>query len=375
MVPDPIGAGAPGPNGIPSAISGYARSRGMAGPVPRLAVLLWLAFGSAAATAASYTVTADRDSWINEGSANQNNGNDTALRATASATGTNRTRPVIGFTLPSIPSNEVITSAVLQLRVTTAGTSVVSVHRITDTWVENTVTWTNTATDFNATVLGSFTPSTNNSFVSVTITALVQGWRDASIANEGVMLLGANSSAARFASSEHGTAANRPQLIITTALIQPSFTMVKSSALVSDPYNNITNPKAIPGAVTTYTVNVSNGSAGTADAASTIVKDAVPAAMMLYVGDVGGAGSGPVAFTNGAVSSGLTYTFTSLASITDSLSFSNNGGASFAYTPVPDANGYDAAVTNFRVNPAGSFAGKTGATSPSFQLQLRMKVR
>jgi hypothetical protein len=341
----------------------------------RLAVLLWLALGAGAASAGSYTVTATRDTWINEASTAQNNGTLTTIRATASSTGTSRTRSLIGFTMPVIPSNEVITSAVLQLRVTTAGAQVVNVHNVTAAWVETTATWANMAVNFNATVQASFTPSTVNTFVSPNITALVQGWNNGTITNNGVMLLGANSSLAQFASKENGTVANRPQLIITTALIQPAFTMVKSSALLSDPYNNAVNPKAIPGAVTTYTVNVSNSTAGTADTGTTIVRDAVPATMILYVGDVGAVGSGPVAFTNGALTSGLVYIYTSLASITDSLSFSNNGGTTFVYTPVPDANGYDAAVTNFRVNPTGIFAGKTGATAPSFQIQLRMKVK
>ena len=97
--------------------------------------------------------------------------------------------------------------------------------------------------------------------------------------------------------------------------------------------------------------------------------------MEMYVGNLGGAGSGPVIFTNGSPSSGLSYSYRWLGSTGDSISFSNNGGASYNYTPVPNANGYDANVTNFRVNPDGSFAAKTGATNPSFSMQLRMRVK
>jgi hypothetical protein len=52
-----------------------------------------------------------------------------------------------------------------------------------------------------------------------------------------------------------------------------------------------------------------------------------------------------------------------------------NGSGPFDYTPVPDANGYDAAVTGFRVNPAGAFNGSTGPPHPQFTLQFRVKVK
>jgi uncharacterized repeat protein (TIGR01451 family) len=124
-----------------------------------------------------------------------------------------------------------------------------------------------------------------------------------------------------------------------------------------------------------YTISASNSTAGTADSGSTQFTDAVPSGMKLFVRDAGVVGSGPVIFTDGATSSGLTYSFTSLASTTDSISFSNNGGASYAYTPVPDANGYDANVTNVRIILTGIFAGKTGAASPSLSLQMLMQVK
>lgn len=97
--------------------------------------------------------------------------------------------------------------------------------------------------------------------------------------------------------------------------------------------------------------------------------------MRLYVGDVGGVGSGPVAFANGTPSSGLSYTFTSLSSTRDGVAFSNNGGATYTYTPWPDANGSDSSVTHIRVTPTGTFAGASSGSNPNFQLQMRMQVR
>jgi uncharacterized repeat protein (TIGR01451 family) len=351
-----------------------AAKGGVIAPALRLLLGALLLFAGGAASATTYTVTADRDSWINQSSATQNNGTATTLRATATNGNTQLTRSLIGFTLPSIPSNETITGATLKLVVTTSGTKTVTVNRLTASWVETTVTWSNFATtNFNVTAEASFTPSVSGATISVDVTALVQGWQAGTFTNNGLGLIGAAGSNAQFASSEATTTANRPQLVITTALISPSLTMVKSSGVVSDPRNGSTNPKAIPGATVRYTVSVSNSTAGTAD--SNVFTDAVPTGMKLFVGDAGGAGSGPVVFTNGATSSGLTYSYVNLASTTDSLSFSKDGGVTFTYTPVPDASGYDSAVTHVRVSPSGSFAGKTGASSPSLTFQMLMQVK
>ena len=337
-------------------------------------LLAVLAMSATAASAGTYTVNSNGDTWINEASPAQNNRTTTTLRSTASSTATSRTRALIAFTLPTIPANEQITSAVLRLRVTTTSTRAVSVHRATLAWTESTATWTNMNAFFDATSEASFTPS-SAATVSVDISTLVQNWRAGTYANLGVMLLGANSSTAQFASEENGTVAYRPQLVITTALVAPQLTVLKSHSLISDPVNNAANPKYIPGATVRYTVAASNSAAGAADSNSTVFTDAVPPGMQMFVGDLGSAGSGPILFSNGATSSGLTYSFASLASTTDSLSFSNNGGASFTYTPVADALGYDGNVTHVRITLTGAFAGKTGAADPSLSMQMLMKVR
>ena len=75
-------------------------------------------------------------------------------------------------------------------------------------------------------------------------------------------------------------------------------------------------------------------------------------------------------------SSNLSYTFTSLANATDDIMFSNNGGSSFTYTPVPNGAGYDAAVTNIRINPKGKMAAWSGSGSyPSFSLGLKARIK
>ena len=105
-----------------------------------------------------------------------------------------------------------------------------------------------------------------------------------------------------------------------------------------------------------------------------MITDPVPANTRLFVGDLGGVGSGPIVFINGTPSSGLTYTFTSLGNATDDVSFSNTGCTPFTnYTPVPDINGFDALVTCIRINPKGTFAA-TGGGNPNFELRFRVRV-
>jgi parallel beta-helix repeat protein len=155
----------------------------------------------------------------------------------------------------------------------------------------------------------------------------------------------------------------------------PDFAIVKSSQVVSDPINATSNPKAIPGAVILYSLLITNTDGSRGDNNSLIFTDPIPANAELYVGDLGGAGSGPVSFTDGATTSALTYTFTSLASTTDDVSFSNDGGATWTYTPTPDVDGFDAAVTHLRVNPKGSFARAECGNNPSCTLRFRIRVK
>jgi hypothetical protein len=161
----------------------------------------------------------------------------------------------------------------------------------------------------------------------------------------------------------------------------PSLTVLASNAVVSDPVNGTLNPKAIPGAKVQQTISASNGAAGTPSADSTVFTFRVPAGMKLFVGDLGAAGSGPVLFVNGPVSSGLIYTYaasddaTSVTTpSTDSVSYSSDGVTFYEYANA-DADGCDAAITHVRISLSGTFAGKTGVTSPSLTLQMLMQVK
>ncbi len=147
-------------------------------------------------------------------------------------------------------------------------------------------------------------------------------------------------------------------------------TVVKVATTVSDPVNLTTNPKAIPGAIVEYQIIVTNPAANPVDNNTVFITDQVPASMDLRVADIGGAGSGPVQFVNGSPSSGLSYTFSSLSNGTDDVAFSNDGGATWTYTPVIGSNGTDPAVTHIRINPKGVF----NAGNAQFTVKLRMRI-
>jgi hypothetical protein len=154
----------------------------------------------------------------------------------------------------------------------------------------------------------------------------------------------------------------------------PSLTNLKSVAVLSDPVNNTTNPKSIPGAVELYTLRITNQGSGSVDSNTLAIVDAIPANTALDVRDAGAAGSGPVVFVNGTPVSGLTYTYTALNSTTDNLEFSNDGGTAWTYVPTPNANGYDPNVTHIRVRLQGAMAGSSAGGNPYFELRFKVRV-
>lgn len=159
--------------------------------------------------------------------------------------------------------------------------------------------------------------------------------------------------------SDLGTGAFSVQLF-------PNLVILKSVQVQSDPINGSTNPKAIPGASMLYTVMATNQGYGTADVVT--IEDPVPADGELFVADLGGPGSGPVAFTDGAVACGLSL---------GAIEYSNTPAAPYAYgyVPVPDASGFDANVRSIRINMNGGFNASDGVNHPSFSLRFQVRVQ
>ncbi|MBW1788482.1 MAG: DUF2341 domain-containing protein [Deltaproteobacteria bacterium] len=158
----------------------------------------------------------------------------------------------------------------------------------------------------------------------------------------------------------------------------PDIIFLKSVQTFSDPFNGESNPKAIPGGVMLYTITATNQGDGATDADTVFITDPIPANTVLFVGDIDGPGpaTGPVLFTDGTPpnDSGLSYTFTSLDSLTDDVAFSNDGGGTYTYVPVPDAEGFDTNVTHMRITPKGTFNAASGGDIPTFEVKFKVRV-
>lgn len=155
---------------------------------------------------------------------------------------------------------------------------------------------------------------------------------------------------------------------IASLVFKPALAFSKTSAIISDPVNGTVNPKYIPGAVTEYSFVTSSPSSYTVASNSLSLTDMTPAGLAVVVADIAGGGSGPAAFVAG--STGLTYAFTSLASASDQIDFSSDGGTTWTYVPVADANGVDNAVTTVRLRPQG-----TMAASSAFTFRIRYWIK
>ena len=157
--------------------------------------------------------------------------------------------------------------------------------------------------------------------------------------------------------------------------IAPSLINLKSVTTISDPINNVTNPKNIPGAVVSYTININNTSQGVVDDASSVITDPIPANTEMFTGGL--SATPPFTFTDGSPVSGLACTFVSLASATDCIEFSNNGGATWVYTPSA-ASDYDPLVTNIRLRPTGVMNGDTTPVAspyPNYSVSFKVRIK
>ena len=148
-------------------------------------------------------------------------------------------------------------------------------------------------------------------------------------------------------------------------------TVVKTASTVSDPTGQLM-PKAIPGAVVDYTITITNpGSNWNTTVKTVTFQDAIPARTKLRVSDLGLLNSGPLVFSDGLIPpTGLTYSFLGLGRGDDGVFFSSDNGATWTYTPVADADGYDANVTHIRVRLSGN-----QTAGSSFSLRFRVKLK
>ncbi|MDQ6976603.1 MAG: hypothetical protein Q9M75_00665, partial [Ghiorsea sp.] len=121
---------------------------------------------------------------------------------------------------------------------------------------------------------------------------------------------------------------------------------------------------AAPGATIVYTVNVVN--TGTGQANTVVVTDAMSQYTKLALTPFAPANTTMFSFVDGANPSGLLGTAT--------ISFSNDGGATYNYIPVVDGTGHDPAITNFKLQMNGTMNANKAA-NPSFSVQYQVQVK
>jgi hypothetical protein len=161
--------------------------------------------------------TSTTDTYVDENSPTSSFGSATTLSVGPKTN--KRTWMLVRFDLSScgIPTTGGADSATLNLRITTAPTSSQSldVSTISSSWSGST-TW-NTAPSTGSPFASITTGTTSNVTKSVTVTADVDALIKNSSANYGWLISEASSSSnvtTLFGSSENGTSANQPQLVI-----------------------------------------------------------------------------------------------------------------------------------------------------------------
>lgn len=177
----------------------------------------------------------------------------------------------------------------------------------------------------------------------------------------------------RTAIAFEGDPANAPRLFVEFTPLIDIFA-VKSHQVLNDPVNGNNNPKAIPGAEILYTITVTNQGIGIPDINTVFTTDPISSNASMFVGDFNGGGSGPVAFTDGAISSTLSYSYTNLNDPSDDLEFSTDG-INFNYTPSGNFYGVDPNITHFRINPKGSFAAAVNGNNPSYTIRFKVRLK
>ncbi|MDX1516208.1 MAG: DUF6701 domain-containing protein [Woeseiaceae bacterium] len=180
----------------------------------RALITLGLLLAGASLHAQGYQ-TSVADTWLKQGSPNENHGTDKEL-SVKNKPGDNM-RALYLFDLSSIPAGANVTRAELRLRVTGEDDSgdPVNIYRITDAWGENSANWNNTGNDYDAsTIHASFVPD-NEGWERIDIAPLVQSWVCGDFPNHGLMLIAtSDDTESKYTSREWDQGNRRPRLYL-----------------------------------------------------------------------------------------------------------------------------------------------------------------
>ncbi len=164
------------------------------------------------------------------GHTDHNKGNDKFLKTNSESN--KEYRVLLQFDVSDLPISAKVISATLELYLDSSqgSSDQVLIHRITDEWLEDEVTWIEKRSgffqnwsqqggDYASHLSGSFTADAKG-WKSAEITKLVQGWVGAPTENHGMILLSTPSSGnkeKKFISSDNNQTALHPKLTITYA--------------------------------------------------------------------------------------------------------------------------------------------------------------
>ncbi|MEO1552323.1 MAG: CCXG family PEP-CTERM protein [Pseudomonadota bacterium] len=142
----------------------------------------------------------------------------------------------------------------------------------------------------------------------------------------------------------------------------------KTVTVVSDELGNPV-PFALPGSVVAYDITVIN-EGQRLDNGTVTLTDELPSDVKLIV-----AGANAFSITDGATSSDLSLNWIDAANSSDGVSFSADG-INFNYTPSPDGDGADAAITHVRFDLDGAMRQRIeGVSDPSFSVSFQAIVK
>ncbi|WP_417594852.1 hypothetical protein [Parasphingorhabdus sp.] len=163
-----------------------------------------------------------------------------------------------------------------------------------------------------------------------------------------------------------------PAPLFADAATGENIAIALSSSIVASPLGTGDDARVVPGAVVEFSVAVTGPIATDSPVTSFAITNRIPDQMSLFVGDLAQAGTGPALFMD--KDSGLMFRFDGLASETDSIEFSGNGGKTYDYVPVADAEGFDQNVTHIKLRPHGPLR-PANHEYERFSIGYRMKVK
>ncbi len=129
---------------------------------------------------------------------------------------------LLKWTVASIPAAATVQSVSLGLTVSNASAGTYNIYQYTKAWVESTATWSNQTPDsYLGSLIGTITATTTGTktiALNAAGVAMVQGWVNGTVSNQGLLIKSASTTdGLDVRSSEYSTVASRPSLTIQYA--------------------------------------------------------------------------------------------------------------------------------------------------------------